>query len=68
MTSAKPLISPKVSAGSAVSGTVNLAGSEKCYGNKSCIKLTVGVLLYQEILKISFQAPDDPPKLYKIHI
>ena len=43
-TSAKPLISPKVSAGSAVSGMVNLAGSEKCYGNKSCIKLTVGVL------------------------
>ena len=37
-------LSPKVSAGSALSGMVNLAGSEKCYGNKSCIKLTVGVL------------------------
>ena len=39
------LVSPKVSAGSAVFGTVNLAGSEKCYGDKSCIKLTVGVFL-----------------------
>ena len=38
------LISPKYSAGSAVSGMVNLAGSEKCYGNKSCIKLRIGVL------------------------
>ena len=25
-------------------GMVNLAGPEKCYGNKSCIELTVGVL------------------------
>ena len=37
-------VSPKVSAGSAVSGMVNLADSEKCYGNKSCIKLRIGVL------------------------
>ena len=42
--STKLLISPKVSAGSAVSGMVNLAGSEKCYGNESCIKRTVVVL------------------------
>ena len=27
-----------------MSSMVNLAGSEKCYGNKSCIKLMVGVL------------------------
>ena len=38
------VISPKVSAGFAVFGMVNLAGPEKCYGNKSCIKLMVGVL------------------------
>ena len=31
-------------AGSVVSGMVNLAGSEKCYRNKSCIKLIVGIL------------------------
>ena len=27
-----------------MSGMVNLAGSEKCYGNKSCIKVTDDVL------------------------
>ena len=50
MTSAKPLISPKVLAGSGVSGMVNMAGSENCYGNKSCIKLTVSrrLVWYQE--------------------
>ena len=43
-TSARPLISPKVSAGSEASGMVTLASSEKCYGNESCIKLMVSVL------------------------
>ena len=37
-------------AGSVVSGMVNLAGSEKCYGNKRCMKLMVSVLFgtYQD--------------------
>ena len=51
-------------AGSAVSGMVNLAGSEKCYGNKSCMKLMHGQHLVwyvpgSESLEIIFQAPDD---------
>ena len=38
----------------------NLAGSEKCYGNKSCIKRRGRCLVwYEESLEIMFQVPDD---------